>query len=98
LPTEAEVLQAIAEGATTTDELCRRFGITTVHAAVILSRYYQKGVVIRHGVAKNGKRGHPHIVYRLSKNGHKKLEKEALRQELAEIKAREREILEKLRE
>ena len=98
MPKETEVLQAIAEGVQTTGELCSRFpGLDKVRAAVILSRYLQKGVVIRHGTVADGKRGHPHIVYRLSKNGHDKLMNEEVRREIAELKAKELELKAKIR-
>lgn len=92
MPTESEILKAIEEGASTTEDLVNRFGITKLYAAVLLSRYFEKGVIVKHSSQSDGKRGRPHIVYRVSPNGYKKLEREKLLKELAELKAKIEEI------
>jgi hypothetical protein len=80
---QEEILQAIADGCSTTKELCQKFpALTPTHAAVVLSRYLGKGIIIPVGSVSDGKRGRPHIVFHLSKNGEDHVEKEKLHLEL----------------
>jgi hypothetical protein len=82
---QEEILQAIADGSSTTKDLCQKFpALTPTHAAVVLSRYLGKGIIIPVGSVSDGKRGRPHIVFHISKNGEDKLEKERLRLELGQ--------------
>ena len=89
---QEQILQAIADGCSTTEELANRFGITQVAAAMALSRATQKGILLKHKGESKG--GRPHLVYRFSGNGHQKITEE-LQKEIDQLKARIKELEER---